>query len=65
MQAQGAVGSVREFAAAQASSEEKRRTNRQMNEVLRMDKLEDAQRRMAEIARSAALPLRPWLPCLE
>lgn len=48
---QRAVTSVREFAAAHASREEKQRSNRQMTEFLRLEKLEDAQRRMAEHAR--------------
>ena len=48
---QGVVSSVREFAAAHAASEERQRSNRQMNELLRIDKLEDAQRRMADLAR--------------
>lgn len=48
---QGAVSSVREFAAAHAASEEFARSSRQMNELLRIDKLEEAQRRMAELSR--------------
>lgn len=52
---QGVVSSVREFAAAHASLEEKKRSSRQMNELLRIDKLEEAQRRMAELARYAIL----------
>lgn len=46
-----AVQSVHEFAASRAAREERRRTNRQMNELLRIDKLEEAQRRMAELAK--------------
>ena len=48
---QRVVNSVREFAASRASHEERQRSNRQMFELLRLDKLEEAQRRMAELAR--------------
>ena len=48
---QGVVGTVREFAAAHAASEEFARASKQMNELLRIDKLEEAQRRMAELSR--------------
>jgi hypothetical protein len=48
---QRVVNSVREFAASRASQEERQRSNRQMIELLRLDKLEEAQRRMAELAR--------------
>ena len=51
---QGAVTSVREFAAAHANHEEKQRSNRQVTEFLQLEKLEDAQRRMAEHARYVA-----------
>ena len=48
---QGPVGSIKEFAAARASSEEQQRTSRQVSELLRLEKLEDVQRKMAELAR--------------
>ena len=48
---QGAVSSVQEFAASHASSEEKARASRQLKELLRIEKLEEAQRRMADFAR--------------
>ena len=48
---QGVVSTVREFAAQHAASEEFARASRQMNELLRIDKLEEAQRRMAELSR--------------
>ena len=53
--AQGPHSSVMEFAAARAGQEERQRTSRQMNELLRINKVEDVQRKMAELARSAAL----------
>ena len=49
--AQGSHASVMEFAAARAGFEERQRTSRQMNELLRIDKVEDVQRKMAELAR--------------
>jgi hypothetical protein len=48
---QGKVSTVREFAAKHAAGEEFARASRQMNELLRIDKLEEAQRRMAELSR--------------
>ena len=51
---QRAVSSVREFAAAHAYHEEKQRSNRQVTEFLQLEKLEEAQRRMAEHARYIA-----------
>lgn len=55
---QGRVGSVREFAAARAAAEERHRWSRQMNEVLRIGKLEEAQRQTAELARYAVFLCR-------
>ena len=51
--AQGSHASVMEFAAARAGHEERVRTSRHMNELLRMDRVEDVQRKMAEFARCA------------
>ena len=48
---QGVVLTVREFAAKHAAGEEFARSSKQMNELLRIDKLEEAQRRMAELSR--------------
>ena len=48
---QGVVSTVTEFAASHAASEEFARSSRAMNELLRIEKLEEAQRRMAELAR--------------
>ena len=48
---QGAVSTVTAFAASHAAAEEFARSSRAMNELLRIDKLEEAQRRMAELAR--------------
>ena len=42
---QGVVPTVQAFAASLASSEEFDRSSRQMNELLRIDKVEEAQRR--------------------
>ena len=60
---QRAVTSVREFAAAHAYHEEKQRSNHQVTEFLQLEKLEDAQRRMAEHARYVAGRGTDSIPC--
>jgi len=47
---QGVFNSVKDFAAGKATSEDRQRAQRQIVDVLRLDRVDEVQRRMAELA---------------
>lgn len=59
---QGPVESLKSFAARRANNEDRQRLGRELWEILRVDKLDELQRRMQQVVRSApACPVRKWL----
>jgi hypothetical protein len=52
---QGPVPSLREFAAKRANTEDRQRLGREVTEILRVDKLDELQRRLREVVRCVAL----------
>ena len=51
MNDQGPVVSLKEFAARRANLEDRQRLSREVTEILRVDKLDELQRRMREVVR--------------
>ena len=49
--AQGPVSSLKSFAAKRASTEDRHRLGAEVKEILRVEKLEDLQRRIREVVR--------------
>ena len=54
MNDQGPVVSLKEFAARRANLEDRQRLSREVTEILRVDKLDELQRRMREVVRCAS-----------